>query len=430
VKILKSALKVLLALAVCGLPAIASAQTVFNPRHPVTELHAPIAGGSHSFAAAAVMGAQGFSNAPTPPDFDTFITSGCTAKTKSLAAPPIGTGSGPLSVWPATCNPDGMALFLNQFSPPNPVGQPAVHWITVKSTDQAFIINELIRGLKEFGSPGILPVYGQADHWVAVTQVTVNSVGAISNVRAFDGGVIGGMDSGTNSYFQGLQSWSGISFRNTFFVIVTAINPACDNVVPGGCGAPPVSDPFANKFVLMYEPPAAATRGFSTPYAFAATPGISGKGTMTAAVASARVFDALVAGGVSADATMWNGLRAGTPGQAVLVNGVWPSGAARDYYLVPILSSKDINTAVGFVHLSAADGSFESVNLLNNPVPYTPVTQAQAQELAGGVSGGGLTWNPRASSAFSKSPNEPYYEFATKSGIVRVRLNDGKVDRQ
>jgi hypothetical protein len=437
VKILKSALGTLLALGVCGLPAVANAQTTFNPRHPVAEVHATLqpsdggVGPAASFAAASVMGAEGFSNSGIPANFETNIVSGCTAQTKLI--------TNPLSVWPSTCNPDGMALFLNNFSPPNPPGEFPVHWITIKSTDQPTIINEIIRGLRDFGSPGIIPVYGQADHWVAVTQITISSLGAVSNVRAFDGGKIGGMDSGTNSFFQGLQSFSGIAFRNTFYVILTAINPACDNVLPNGCGSPPVNDPFAMKFVLMYEPPANRTNTATQPATFETFTGVTGKGTMNATIASARVTDALVQAGIQADPQMWNGIKAGTPGPSTLVQGRWPDGSAWNYYLVPILSSKNSNTAIAFVHLSADNGAFESANVLNTSVPFAPVSQTQAQDrarsaLAKGESltGGALTWNPRARTAFASSPNEPYFEFgvAGSKSTVRVRLSDGAVDRQ
>jgi hypothetical protein len=448
VKILKHTIGILLAIGVYGPATPASAQfcvasgtnTVCNPRHSVFELHAAN-GGSGSFAATSVMGAEGFSNAAVPNDWENFITSGCTAKTKTLAAPPIGTGTLPLSVWPSTCNPDGMALFLNQFSPPNPPGEPLVHWITFKSTDQTTTLNEIIRGLRDFGSPGIVPIYGQADHWVAITQVTVSPTGVILNVRAFDGGVQNGTDSGFNSYFTGLQSWGTTAWKNTFFTVVTAINPSCDSVVPNGCGAPPVNDPFAYKYVLMYEPPASGTHAAtSAPLSFAATPGIVAAGAMNERVAQVRMMDALIAGGIDSDAQMWNGIKGGTPGTAFRVSGVWPSGAAWDYYLVPILSSTNTNTVIGFAHLDAADGSFQGVNLLATPAPFTPVQMARAQEIASGVlargerlKAGVLTWNPRTNSKFAKSPNAPYYEFgiagAGKTAAVRVRLNDGLVER-
>ncbi len=388
------------------------------------------------------MGAQGFSNSGTPLNWETNITSGCTTQTKNLAAPPIGTGSGPVSVWPATCNPDGMAIFLNQFSPPNPPGEPAVHWITFKTTDQPTALSELIVGLQSFGSPGVVPIYGQADHWVTVNQVTsVTATGAIFNVKGFDGGMLGGTDSSGTSYFSGPQSWAPIPWKNTFFTVVIAINPSCDSVPNGGCGAPPVNDPFANKYLLMFEPPELGTNALPAPVTFATVPGVVGKGEMNETVAQVRVMDALVAGGIDSDAELWNGVKSGTPGAAFHVAGVWPSGAAWDYYLVPILSTTNANTAIGFVQLDAADGAFQSMNMLTTPVQFTPVAMTKAQQIASSVlvkgeslTGGLLTWNPRTNSQLAKSPGFPYYEFGiagatTKSAKVRVRLNDGMVVR-
>jgi len=451
VKILKSAIGTFIALGVYGLPQVASANfcvlsgtnTVCNPRHGVAELHAGGLSIAGSFAAAAVMGAEGFSNSPVPAGFELSIISGCTAQTKTLAAPPIGTGTLPLSVWPATCNPDGMALHLNAFSPPNPFPEPPVHWITFKSLDQASALNELIRGLRDFGSPGVVPIYGQADHWVAVTQVTTSPTNVILNVRAFDGGWLGGsgVDSGFNSYFSGLQSWGTTAWKNTFFTVVTAINPACDGTPGGGCGAPPVNDPFANHFVLMYEPPTVSSFAPVAPVTFGIAPGIVAKGGMNEAVAQIRLMDALVAGGIDSDVTMWNGIKGGTPGAAFRVAGVWPSGAAYDYYLVPILSSKNTNTAIGFAQLDAADGSFQGVNLLTTPAPFTPVRSTKARDIAKSVlgqgeslTGGTLTWDPRSNTGFAKSPNAPYYEFGivgadSKTAKALVRLNDGMVVR-
>jgi hypothetical protein len=312
-----------------------------------------------------MMGAQGFINATTPVDWESLITAGCTAQTRLLAAPPIGTGSSPLSVWPATCNPDGMALFLNQSSTLNPPDQPRGHWITSKFTDQPNALTELIRSLRDYGSPAVVPIFGQADHWVTVTQVTTNTTtGAITNVKALDGGMIGGADSSGNSYSFGPQSWSATVWKNVFFLVVTAINIDCDDTPNGGCGAPPVNDPFANKYLVMYDPPVAGSRAPFAPVIFATIPGMVSKGAMNENVAQLRVLDALMAGGINADAELWNGVKAGTPGTSFHVVGVWPSGAAWDYYLVPILSSTNTNTAIGFVQLAAEDGAFESVNLL------------------------------------------------------------------
>jgi hypothetical protein len=451
VKILKGVIGSLVALGAYGLPSIANAQfcvpsgvnTICNPRHPaaIVELHASTSGGSGSLAAAAVMGAEGFSNAAPPPSFEVFITSGCAAKTKEITGPATGTCTGRPSVWPSICNPDGMALFLNEFSPPNPPGQPPVSWVTFKTADQTLANRELIRGFRDFGSPGLIPVYGQADHWVAVTQVIFNTAtGNVVAVRAFDGGKSGDIDSGFNSYFTGLQSWGTTAWLNTFFKVVTAINPCCDAAPGGGCGAAPVLDPFANRYVVMYEPPPAITNSSFAPVVFAPNAGIVGKGMMTASVAQSRVMDSLVAGGVSSDAAMWGAFKGGSPGAAFLVHAVWPSGAPWTYYLVPILSSTNANTVVAFALVDGADGSFHNASVLATPQAFAPLSMTRARELAARtlvlgetLTGGVLTFNPRTLTGFAKSPIAPYYEFGvsgTKGGTVRVQLHGGAVLRK
>jgi hypothetical protein len=96
---------------------------------------------------------------------------------------------------------------------------------------------------------------------------------------------------------------------------------------------------------------------------------------------------------------------------------------------------------IGFAQLDAVDGAFQGVSLLANPAPFMPVQMARAQQIARGVlasgerlTGGTLTWNPRANTGLAKSPNTPYYEFGiasadSKTAAVRVRLNDGMVER-
>jgi hypothetical protein len=392
-------------------------------------LHATSENAAGSLAACAVMGAQGFSNAAPPADFETFITSSCTAQTK--LQPP------PLSVWPATCNPTGMATALNLFT-------PNAHWIvaTFADTQQAAALNETVRSLQTFGSPAVVPIYGQADHWVAVIQITATVLApgsfAITQVKGFDGGRIGGFDSGGTNFYVGLQTWGGAPWRGTFFLVVTAINAACD-FLPGGCGAAPNNDPFFNRYVLMYEPPLNSHNAEAPTTTFEKSPGILPSGThgMNESVAQHRVWDSLIAAGINQDPQNWNALIGGVAGPAHHVSAVWPDGSPWDYYLVPILSAPD--TAIAFVQLSGDDGAFEGVNVPTFPVPFTPASTTKANDHARGLlkngerlTGGTLTWNPRASSAVSGSPNYPYYQYTvagSKSSVVQVSLHNGKATR-
>jgi hypothetical protein len=427
VKISRSAIGTILTLGVCGFAASASADT-FNPHHPecITEFHGVNgANSSSSFAATAVMGELGFSCTPPPADWETFITSACTSQTKTIA---------PNTVWPAVCNPDGMALALNTFTGTN--------WVVFKfdSTQQTAALNELVTGLQTFFSPIPIPIYGQADHWVTVTQITATVLApgsfSILQVKAFDGGPVGGTDSSFNTYNGGPQSWSGSVFKNVFFLVVTAINPSCD-FVAGGCGAPPVSDPFYNKYVEMIEPP-------SGPHAtvnadFVKSPGIVASGHMNEHLAQMRLWDALVAAGINNDPTIWNSISSGRPGPASLVNGLFPNGSPWDYFLVPIVSNA--NTVLAFVQLSAEDGSFQHIQTLTTPVPFAPVDGTRAGRLANSLLGRGeiltegrLTWDPRSGSQFGRSPSFPYYEFGIRgangtSSVARVNLLNGSTER-
>jgi len=432
VKSSKSAISATITLGICSLAGSASADT-FIPRFPVSELHAMSTDSAGSLAACAVMGAQGFSNATPPPDWETFITSSCTAKTKTLA--------GPLSLWPATCNPTGMALALNAFT-------PAADWIKViySGANQAAALNETVLSLQTYGSPAVVPIYGQADHWVVLTQIIATNLGGgsfnITNVKGFDGGRLGGFDSGGTNFYSGQQTWGAVPWKNTFYLVVTAINPSCDGAV-GGCGAAPVSDPFYNNYVLMFEPPAGPRPQITA--TFDRSPaGIVPAGTngMNEHQAQTHVYDALSLAGIDQDLDTWAAVAGGVPGTAFHVNAVWPDGSPWNYYLVPIMSSTSSTTAIGFVQLDGDDGSFQGINVPTHPVPFVPASMLKAQQLASGVlakgetlGAGKLTWNPRGNSQLVTSPNFPYYEFSitgsktSKAPIARVTLHNGTVVR-
>jgi len=312
---------------------------------------------------------------------------------------------------------------------------------------KADILDWIASSVADFGSPAVIPLYGQADHWAAVKQVTatmdpVTFLYTINSVSFFDGGPLGTdpmnppKDSKLHLYLQGLQTFSGTTFTQTYFSVVTAINPICDTQV-GGCGAAPQLDPYYNQYVLMFEPPVRPPHP-TLKTSFEKAPGIvpAGHGEMNAEKAQHRLWDALVAAGINKDPATWDPLSGAVPGPAVLVNGVFPDGSPWNYYLVPVL--RDASTAVAFVQLSADDGSFQHIQVFPSPVPYTPVTQTKAKQLASGVlakgdrltTDGVLTWNPRSDSELARSPNAPYYEFGVidangKSNTARVLLHDG-----
>jgi hypothetical protein len=387
---------------------------VFDPHFPVSELHSTQgAFQTGSYAASTMMGAQGFMNDPVVSGWDSIITSFCTA-------------SSGVTAWPSGCNPAGMAASAHHYSNDS--------WVTVSflETDLAAALNLTVNSLQVHGSPAVVPIFGQADHWVAVTEIRAVSDGAggwvVQQVKWLDGGPISGdpanpfVDSNFNAYTSGISAFSGTAWRNTYFKVLTGINPGCD---------PCTSDLYYNKYVIMYEPnvslqvqPAITT--------FSNARGIVPAGTMTAALAQSQALRALSAGGVDTDPQIWGPISSGVPGPAYQVNGVYATGAPWNYFLVPIFGSVTVGTTdtrpvIGFAQLSTADGAFEAVNVLSTPLVFSPVSAAQAQQMASRLlakgellTGGGLTWDPRSGAQIARAPTRPYYEFGVFSGAVKV----------
>lgn len=400
------------AFGVFGLTLSAQAD-VFNSNFAVTELHS--SGGANtsgSFAASAMMGMQGHSSLPMIPSWESSITSKCASLSGT-------------TVWPANCNPSGMASALFQLA--------SRDWITQSfaSTDQASALGSIITALRLEGSPAVVPIYGQADHWVAVTQVTATLSGStwnIGGVKFFDGGPVGAADGGGNSYEGGWLSYSASVWKNVYFMVIENINPACD---------PCTSDPFYNKYVITWEPHP-ENQHLNVPTNFLRAPGVA-SGGLTTARAQALVWNALTAAGINQDAVIWNAISGGQAGQAFEVNAVTPFGDRWDYFLVPIMSGA--HTVTAFVQLSADDGAFETVHVLPTASQFNPVTRSTAGLLARTALGAGeslspgiLTWDPRAKTPFAKAPTFPYYEFAVVNqhqqvGVVRVSFDNGAVLR-
>jgi hypothetical protein len=297
-----------------------------------------------------------------------------------------------------------------------------------------------------YGSPASAPIFGQADHWVTVYEITAtpdfteitNPTFSVSSLKAFDGGPIGKVDSSGHTYNGGPQVFSGIIWKN-IFAVVTAINPTCD-FVPGGCGAAPVSDPFYNNYVVLFDPPAGPHPQVHA--TFEKAPGVvpAGHSAMNEQLAQHRLWQALIAAGINKDPEIWDPLAGAVPGPASLVNGVYPNGSPWDYYLVPLLTSA--NTAIAMVQLDADDGAFQHIQVFPSPVPFTAVPKTSAAQLAGNVlargervtTGGTLTWNPLSDPQLARSPSFPYYEFGVtdatgKTSTARVMLHDGRAVR-
>jgi hypothetical protein len=326
------------------------------------------------------------------------------------------------------CTPTGMAAALQNLTGKN--------WVqfTWSTTDQASALNDIISSLRDHGSPAIVPIYGQADHWVAIVQVTAtNNAGTwtIGPVKVHDGGPVDQPDGNGNSYQGGEISYSANIWRMNYYQLLENINSACD---------PCTTDPWYERYVLMWEPPADHIHSTAAA-AFPRSPGVV-NGGVTPKLAQQMVWKALTAAGIDGDASTWNALRGGVAGASFEVNGVSPAGDRWDYFLVPIYATAGAtNTVKGVVLLAADDASFESVHVLAAPAQFTPLSRPIAELLARTalkpgetLSAGILTWDPRARTPFAKAPTFPYYEFGVLNGLkevgtVRVSFNKGAVLR-
>lgn len=433
----KFTVSAIIILGICSLTIIAVADTTYNPNFTVPEIHGGGSGSntSSSFAAASLMGEKGYTNTylgvvqPLPPlDWQAQITAACTTKTT------------PSSVWPSTCNPDGMATALNSLIASH---GGFADWVVYTSPGTAngltAALNETVISLAVFHSPGVVPIFGQADHWVTISQIVANPVSPgvynIVTVKGFDGGPTGGTDSNNSTFNGGPQSWSAFVWKQVFYLVVTAINKNCD-FQPGGCGAAPYFDPYYGRYVLMFEPPAGPLPQLSAN--FERSPGVVPPGHMNEQLAQVHLWNALIAAGIDKDPDIWNTISHGVAGSASLVNGRFPDGSPWNYYLVPILPDRFANTAIALVELSADDGSFNHIQVPSNPVPFTPVSRTRAAQVASSVlargeslTGGTLTWDPMT---HARSPSFPYYEFGIvgandTSSVARVMLHDGAITR-
>jgi hypothetical protein len=345
-----------------------------------------------------------------------------------------------------------MALALNDTS--TPYGANA-NWVKRAyqgydggTTDPGRIsaFNIILSAFQSIKSPVIVPLFGQADHWATIIQLnlwdtagTGHQIGDLKTVKYYEGGPPGAEDSSGNSYppAGAPSTYTAKVFGDVYYKMLTAIDPDCDP----NC----TTDPYWHKYVLMYEPP----NGYAPPFMTAVlsdSPGLvpSRQHLMSTQLAQTRMVDALVLAGIHTDQETWRQIVAGIPGTAHEVKGVFPSGAPWDYYLIPVLSKSNSNTAISFVQLATDDGQFQGVHSLSKPIPYDPVSLTEAQALAQellaageSLANGTLTWDARSITSFGKSPTQPYYEFDINTvgnqgkvaTQIRVMLNGGAASR-
>ncbi|HSR98491.1 MAG TPA: hypothetical protein VLM79_15645 [Kofleriaceae bacterium] len=410
-----------------------------------------------SFAAAGMMGAEGFTgympanscahSAPPQLDWEDTLVSSCATQTVAAGYPS--------SIWPGGCNPGGMpaalnAFFTGQYSNP--------HWVTnvwestnlanpALDSSRTAALNVIIGGLQSpsLRSPAVIPMFGQGDHWVTVVEIDAsagipgaNTGGTwdINYVTYYDGGpaTSGAHDGGFNPFpGSGLQMYGGSTFTSIYYRVISNIRPHC--------ASDPLctSDPFYNKWVMLYEPPASANLPQISAN-FLRAPGVAH--TMNEQLAQSLVWQSLSLARIPANALVWGKIKDGVPSTASLVRAVFPSGAPWNYYLVPIMENARSGNAIALVQLDAEDGSFQGIHVLSAPAPFNSVTRTDAADIARGtlsagerLGTGGLTWNPASNTTLNKAASQPYFEFRvlsaanTDAGVVRVMLDTGAVER-
>jgi hypothetical protein len=429
----------------------ARAQEVINfPNFQVTQQVHCTTGAQTSgpFVAASMMGAEGFSNVPPPSTTTdlinaiTSITNSCKVQTDALPQSqrnlnPTGP-MGPGSVWPGGCNPAGMSLALNAI--PNPPSLPPdtlpPHWVaqTWDNTNKQAALNGVYNSILLYHSPAIIPIYGVADHWMAIVDVRTTN-GVVTHVRWIDSGPNDGITvDGVGNTYLGAGITTPTNLSNQYYLVLTSFNSGCDF---RGC----TEDPYYNRFLLMVEPPVGDNRRLP-PVAFVRPPAVAP--TMNELLAQTYVWAAVTSARVDTEPEVQNMMNTGVAGTASLVNAVYPDGSPWNYYLVPILSNTDRSAVIGYVQLAAADGSFESINFFTSAKPFSTITKARAMSLARSMLAAGerlgrgrLTWDPLVTTRISKSPVQPYYEFEAigstasgkPTGEIRVSITEGAMER-
>lgn len=400
---------------------------IYTSRYPVSqETSVPAIVSAH------VMGARGFANyrPPSAVDWRSALRDSCASWTMARL--------GHASLWAEGCDPHGMARAMSEVA--------AQHWVTLTyaSTDQQAALDQSISALASPGlrSPAVVPIFGQADHWVASDQIDAVPIGvgrySLRSVSFFDAlGVP--LDSGMNMFYSGRMTMSGLMWTRLYFLVTNAINVTCDP----NC----TSDPYFNKFVVTYDPPPdashlqASTEPSPNHFIPVAAPGINTveKG-MSERAAQMGVMRALRLAGLDRNAEVFPTMASSRTGSARLVHGTDPAGRRWDYYLVPM--HDDTGAVSAFVQLSAQDGAFESSMVFEKPVEWQPVDENVALQLANNalrsgerLSGDGLAWSAAVNDIHVKSPHLPYYQFSvrdkagTLTNTLLVTLHGGHVIR-
>ncbi|AKT38157.1 uncharacterized protein CMC5_023000 [Chondromyces crocatus] len=393
-------------------PALANV-VVYTANYPPTSAASEINGSlggntSRSLVAAGLMGAKFFGDVNVH-GMEPVVLQHCAGR------------SHPNSTWPEQCDFKGLVEALGEVFDQN--------WLNIAygQNEQHRAIQALVSGLKYYHSPAIVPLYGHVDHWGTVYQIEMNG-NELSKLNFFDSGPGDQSDAAGDSYFDGIRTASGQTWRKMYYQVLGGVGPF---------------DPFRNKFLISYDPPKHVMdegKGLPRPtFIPVPLPGILEPGKkMDVHIAEERVWDAIFLAGIDDDPITWAALEKGMAGPAWEVHGRTPSGDAWDYFLVPILAYDGAISAM--VQLSAADGAVEQIHAPSRLLPFAGLSEHEARARATAtlmademLEGGRLTWDPQLHDAHCNSPLVPYYHFEVTStlgeprGGLFVALDDGIV---
>ena len=381
-----------------------------------------------SLISALVMGSQGYSgwtsslpSLPAVPSWQTTYTNAC--RDRSIA---VREREGithlkwfdGLSTDYQECNPEGAIRFINAETGQN------WHWASYARTEPTKILDTIFGAIKQYGSPVVIPYLGRWDHWITIVQILLdnrtpdefelNQFVFFDNLLDLDlsgGGRV--VDITGSPRVTASGDWFFLAYAR----ILTAMYATCS--VDHSC-ATKKGDPWYDRYVALYATPTLfsplASLESNKKYSFTAAPGVVGPGEkMSAALATSRVWDSVrLAQKHSGSSVGLLSDAAADP--AVLVSGFGPSGQPLNYYLIALRNPQ--NQLSGIVQVSAANGAFEFMVDLPNPIKFNPISIQEARQTASQVltkeetlDAGRTTWDAREFVDGASSPATPYYEF-------------------
>ena len=369
----------------------------YNSKFPVVEMNGSQGAGKiQSMLAAGLMGAKGFGNVVINGNDEAALLLKCQTATADI------------TTWPGGCDIGGLASGLTSHFP----GQTWLKQVYPgDAAGQQGAVNKQLTGLASYGSPSVFPLYGQVDHWGTMVRMYADMAvnpWVISKVWFYDAGdPMFVEDVEFNMYDDGLKSYSGATFKSTYYKVFS----------PGSISP---NDAYWGKYIFAYEPPVqqamAKDNGIALDFA-TGVPVLGDDEVLTAKLASEIVWDALELDGLLADPTYRTIADEGVAGTAWEVHARTPAGDPWDYFVVPIYDA-DMRGVLALVGLSAANGAFEQIRSFRAPhaIPFRSTrnaNEAARKLLRQGESlvGSGLTWDPSCDDTYCRSPELPYYQY-------------------